>query len=1040
MSRASSVRASSRARPASVAVSAIATFALFGFLAPAQAQEGAVSGVVTTAGTLQPIQGAQVVVEDTQLGGITDVEGRYLVTGVPAGEQTVRVRLLGYRPASRTVTVAAGATATADFELEVTAVELGAVTVNVITGEQQARRSLGSNTTTIDMEEVNTAPSTTLADLLSGRSDGVRLQDASGSTGTGQRIRIRGANSLSLSNEPLIYLDGARVAGGNEAGDVQLGLGGQETSRLSDLSPEEIQSIEVIKGPAATSLYGADAANGVILIETRSGQQLATRWHFYGQMGTLSDETDYPASVASFTTLGDPNANSWLQVETGQTPDGLVEIPNPAMPRCPNHEAAVGDCAQDVTRSFNTLLDPRTSPFSTGDNERFGGSVSGGGDAATFFVSAARFQERNVISTNVADRTNLRLNMGIQPIEDLSLDLSAGYVDSDLVLPFNDNAISSPLLQGLGGWPEFVPGDGFAGHEPSFLNYGFNLPPGELESRTTTFATQRFTTSVGARFTPSDLPWLSANLTLGYDLADKASGNHVFAGQVPLFFPDGFRQSVRADEELWTTNLSVRAAYGLTERLSASTTVGGGYDEERELSTSCAGVAPVVGLPSCGATSEQFAVDEGFTRLRSVAGFAQQRFTLNDRLYLSGSVRVDDNSAFGGELGVEVYPGASASWVVSEEPWFGDGDLLSTLRLRGAWGVSGVRPGFRDATSLFAPVSVTTEVGSESATIINVSGNAELRPERVTEWEGGFDAGLFDERVSLEASYYYKESKDALIERQLAPSLGLTDDRFENLGSIRNQGIELSLRAEALAHEDVGLDLGVSLSTVDNEILELGENVESITLNRGEQLHKEGFSAGAYHLPRIDFEDANGDGLLSVDEVTVLEDSSAFIDESIPTWHASFNADLRLLDFVNVFALFDAVGGHSQLNNNTALICGTFLNCPGTGDPSAPLADQARFIASQFLGTPVGYVEEAGFLKWRELSVRFDAPPALAEISPVLAGASLTLAGRNLGIWTDYGGVDPEINETGGSTNFTQAETATQPPPRTLTARLDFRF
>lgn len=1021
------------------ALAAVAAASLLGLSAPLEAQQGSVSGTVVEAETLQPVNGAQVTIEGTQLGGLTDEEGRYRITGVPTGERTVRVRLLGYRAAPRTVTVAAGETVTADFQLQVSAVELDQVVVNVITGEQQTRRTQGTNTSTINMDQVSDAPSNTFADLLSGRGSGVRLQDASGSTGTGQRIRIRGANSLSLSNEPLIFVDGARVAGATVSSDIGLGMGGQETSRLNDLAPGEIQSIEVIKGPAATSLYGADAANGVILITTRSGQQ-ATRWHFYGQQGTLTDETDYPINVASFTALGDPNAKTWIQIPLpGVTPDGLFELANPEMVRCPNHEAAVGSCSQDVTRRFNTLMDPRTTPFENGNNERFGGSVSGGGENVTYFASASRLAEQNVIDYNVNDRTNLRFNSEVRPFEGLSLDLSAGFVDNDLTLSFNDNAVSGPILQGIGGWPEFIPGDGFSGGRPSFRNFGFFLPPEELRDRRNFFETQRFTGSISGRYSPADLEWLTANLTAGYDLSDEHSANHVFPGQ-NFFFPDGFRQSHRGDQELWTVNTSVRAQYGLTDNLSASTTLGGGYDEERTVTTSCFGAVITFGLPNCGATSARFFVDEDFTRIRSVAGFAQQRLILDDRLYVTGSIRVDDNSAFGGELGVEAYPGVSASYVMSDAPWFDTGDVLSTFRLRGAWGVSGVRPGFRDATSLFAPVSVTTAAGSESAIIINVSGNQTLKPERVTEFEGGFDAGFFDERVSLQATYYYKESEDALIERQLAPSFGLTADRFENLGAIRNKGIEASLSGEALDFEDVGLTLGVNVTTIDNEILELGEGVEPITLNRGEQLHKEGFSAGAFHLPRIDWNDANGDGLLAISEVTVIDDTSVFLDESIPTWEASFDANLRLFDFVHVGALFDAKGGHSQLNNNEAFRCGTFLNCPGNGDPNAALSEQARFISDRFLGSPVGYVEEARFLKWRELTVRLDAPEGLGDISPLLEGASLTLAARNVGTWTDYTGIDPEINETGGSTNFTQGEFLTQPPPRTLSARLDFRF
>lgn len=1027
-------------RTGRAALAAVTALVLLFWAGDAQAQQGAITGQVVDASNLQPVVGAQVFLPGTDYGGLTNEEGRFRITGVPAGEHQVRVRLLGYRTANKMVTVEGGQAVTVDFELAVSAVALEEVTVNVITGERQRRRTQGSNSVNINVSEVNTANTNSFADLLSGRGEGVRLQNVSGGTGTGQRIRIRGANSLSLSNEPLIFVDGTRISAGVEDSDIQIGMGGQEVSQLNFLNPEEIASIEVIKGPAATSLYGSDAANGVILISTKSGQQ-ETRWHFYGQYGQLTDETDYPLNIASYSVAPgtDPQGDLWIRVP-GPTPDGQLEIANPAFQKCTNRAAAEGLCSQGVTRQFNTVQDPRTTPFTNGANEKFGGSVSGGSENTTYFASASRLYERNVISYNQQDRTNLRLNTAIQPIEGMSVDMSAGYVDNDLKIGLNNNAVSGPILQGIGGFPDFVPGDGFAGDQPSYLNFGFALPPDELRNRTNLFNTNRFTGSLSGRYNPPELSWLTANLTVGYDLADKSSATDLFSGQVPLFFPDGFRESNRGDEELWTVNTSVQAEYQLTDWLSGRTTVGGSYEDEREVTTTCFGFSPTLGLPSCGATAERFAVDEDFSRIRSVAGFGIQRFAVNERLYVEGSVRADDNSAFGEALGVEYYPGASVSWVMSEEPWFGDSEVLSQLRLRGAWGVSGVRPGFRDAVSLFAPVSVTTPAGSQSATIINVSGNPELEPERVTEWEGGFDASLFEGRLSLQASYYYKESEDALIERQLPPSFGLTADRFANLGSVRNQGIEANLNVEALETEEVGLNLGANLTTIDNEILELGEAVEPITLNRGEQLHKEGFSAGAFHLPQIDFNDSNGDGLLSRDEVTVATDSSTFIDESIPTWEASFNADLRLFDLVQVSTLFDAQGGHSQLNGTESFRCETFLNCPATGDPNAPLDVQAAHVANRFKGTAVGYIESARFLKWRELSVRFSAPEGLGEISPLLADASLTIAGRNLATWTDYTGIDPEVNESGGSSGFNQNEFLTQPPPRTLTARLDFRF
>ena len=378
------------------ALAAVAAVALLGLDAPIQAQ-GAVSGQVVEAQTLEPVSGAQVTIQGTQIGALTDENGRYRITGVPEGQQTVRARLLGYQAATRTVNVTSGETSTANFQLSVSAVQLEQVVVNVVTGQEQSRRTLGTNESVINADQVSKGPISTFQDLLQGRAEGVVLQQASGTTGAGTRIRIRGANSLSLTNEPLIFVDGVRISGGSNELDAGA-PNGQETSRLNELNPEDIANIQVIKGPAATAQYGANAANGVILIQTKSGAGISgTRWRMWASTGNLTDETDYPANVLAFTNIdpnnetgtGGPDPRYWLRfpdaaLGLATTPDGMSEIYNfNALAPCPNFEAAEGNCTQDLVYRHNSLLDPRTTPLNNGTSQSFGGSVqSGGGNAS----------------------------------------------------------------------------------------------------------------------------------------------------------------------------------------------------------------------------------------------------------------------------------------------------------------------------------------------------------------------------------------------------------------------------------------------------------------------------------------------------------------------------------------------------------------------------------------------------------------------------------------------------------------------------------
>jgi hypothetical protein len=338
---------------------------------------------------------------------------------------------------------------------------------------------------------------------------------------------------------------------------------------------------------------------------------------------------------------------------------------------------------------------------------------------------------------------------------------------------------------------------------------------------------------------------------------------------------------------------------------------------------------------------------------------------------------------------------------------------------------------------------------------LSVTGNTLLEPERTTEYELGFDTGFFGERLAVQFTYFNKTSADALISRRLPGSLGLTATVLENLGSIQNKGTELGLNLSVYESDQVGLSLGLNNTTLSNEVLELGNGVEDIILNRGLQRHTEGLPAGAFFLPAVTFNDTDNNGLLSIAgcevggdptsglpcEVTVAEEET-YIGPALPTWQRSLFADLRLFDFVTVSTLIEGRGGNYTGNDSEAFRCGAraTFGCAAVGDPTASLEEQAAYLADRFLGSAAMYVEKADFYKWRELSVTLSVPNAWADQLRAIDGLRLTIAGRNLKTWTDYSGIDPEANEAGGNSNFNQSEFNTQPPVRYVMIRLDYSF
>lgn len=998
--------------------------------APVTAQQtGTITGRVTDAASGQPLVGAQMIVAGTNLGTLTNADGQYAIRNVPPGEREVRAMLIGYSQLTQTVTVPPGGSATADFQLETSAVELDAVVVNVATGREQRARELGSKVANIEVADINPAPITSFADILGGRAEGVIMQDVNGTTGTSQRIRIRGANSLSLSNEPLIFIDGVQISNEFGMGD-QFGVGGQQPNRLSDLNPSDIQSIEVVKGPAASALYGTAAANGVLLITTKRGRPGDTQWTFFAEAGLIDDVTDYPVNTASYQ-VNDPSQPVLL-------PDGSFN--SDAYEFCPNFSAAAGECRQDGTLRYNTLMDDRTRPFSTGDRQRYGASVRGGTEEVRYFLSGQLENETGVIDFNTLDKFNFRGNVDARLNDRTDVSISFGYADSNLGLNNNDNSIFSPILNGLAGEAWFIPP---SENQPDVVNqnnYGFQFNMTDLRNLVTHQDVDRYTTSANVRFRPTS--WLTLTANGGLDLSSIHNYETLQPDVLPIAesYARGYRASLRANNYLYSAFVSAISTFALSNDLVSTTTLGGNYTRDHSRNTYCYGSSLVPGTASCGTTAALFEVDEDFFEIRTLGAYLQQEFGWRDRVFLAAALRGDDNSAFGADFGFVYYPSVSLSWVVGDEEWFPQVDWLSQLRVRSAYGESGLRPGFRDAVTLYSPTTVASPAGDVPGVTLSSTGNVQLEPEKTREWEIGFDAGLFDNRLSVDFTYFNKKSRDALIERRLPGSLGLTETVFDNLGSIRNSGTELTASLNLVDRENFGLVIDFSNTTLSNEVEELGEGVEPIIFNRGLQRHAEGYPAGAFFQNEIIFSDPDGDGLLTLDDVSLGDE--VYIGPALPTWQRSLGARVRLFDWISVSTLFEGRGGHYTGNDSESFRCGfrSTRGCPAVGDPTTSIEEQAAYIADRYLGSALGYVEKADFYKWRELSVTLTPPASLTGRLGQLNGLRLTIAGRNLATFTDYPGLDPETVEGGGSANFSQSEFNTQPPVRYLMLRLDYSF
>ena len=979
------------------------------------AQEAAtITGRVVDQANQQPLAEAQIIVVGTSRGTRTDADGRYRIGGVTPGSLQIRAIRIGYEQATQSVSVSAGQTATADFALITAPLTLDQIIVTA-TGEEQRLREVGNTVSMID--SVNQANVTSFADMLAARAPGVVVGQSAGQTGSGARIRIRGANSVSLSNEPMIVIDGVRVLGGATGIESNsIGVGGQEPSRFNDINPEEIERVEILKGPAASALYGTAGANGVIQITTKRGQAGRTRWNVHMEAGTIHEVTAYPDNYAALdtTNFGGPV-------------------------HCPLYFAQFGECQVDSVATFNALED--VSPFRTGWRQNYGVSVSGGSEAATYFLSGDLAREQGVYEVNKQDQVNLRANIRGQLRDNLDATVTAGFVSSNLRLPQNDNNGYGAILSGMLGFAYGTDDDGFAAPvDPLTDAYDTGTVPDSFNVINTQQETSRFTGGVNSNWQPMD--WLNVVGTAGIDLISRFD-QEVLPPNRLLFDSDlreGWRIANRFQIATYTANLGGTATHTLTPTVQSTTQAGVQYNQETLNGVLANGSVLLPGTGSLDGTSARPTIGESNRDNVTIGGYLSQQFGWRDRVFATASIRGDDNSAFGSDFGFIYYPAASFSWVIGEEDFFPDTRWLSGLRVRAAYGVSGQRPSFRDALTFYSPVAVRVEGEDVPAVTLGGTGNADLKPERSTEFELGFEAGFLDGRARLDVTYYDKTTTDALIATVLPPSLGATSTQFDNLGKVENRGFEWLIDATLLELPEVQWTVGLNGSTNKNKLVDLGEGQDEpiiFGLSGNTQRHQEGYPLGGYWQQPYTFADLNEDGLITIDEIEV-GDTAVFLGSTFPTRQMSLTSEVTLWGFARLSGLLDYRGGFKQWNSDEEFRCDYAFNCRGINDPSAPLWEQARAMiaADQLIFT--GYMEDGSFVKLREVALTLMAPSSWNARLGV-DGLSLTIAGRNLGTWTDYTGTDPEVNFAGQS-NFTFAQFGTQPQVRYFITRLSFGF
>jgi TonB-dependent SusC/RagA subfamily outer membrane receptor len=657
--------------------------------------QGTITGTVTAQGSAQPLEEVRVIVIGTSVFTTTGADGRYTLRNVPAGTVDIRVLRVGYQEQKKPITVAAGQATTLNFVMAPTVVQLQEV-VTTATGEQR-RVELGNSVATVNVaKQVQETPIKNMGDLLVAKAPGVQVLP-SNMTGGGARVRIRGTSSLSLSNDPIYIIDGIRMT--SNSASAQIGVGGTSPSRVSDINPEEIETLEIVKGPSAATLYGTDAANGVIVITTKKGRAGAARWNVFAEQGRVQDNNNYPSTYAI---LGHAPA----------TP-GTVR-------RCLLTQIAAATCVADSSSVLDIFDDPDLTVIKNGWRNNVGLQVSGGTEAIRYFTSGEfeneigpfgmpAFENRRYAANNwtmlgewkrpnALQKSSARANINATISPTLDLSVQSGFIKLDQRLPQVDNNVNS-------FWFNAMTGPGFKGAGPGYTGVGSlgqplmgyaSFTPGDIFQRTTTQGVQRFIGSMNADWRP--LSWLQNRADLGLDLADRVEGLLQRFAQGPDFSTQrqGISTDARTNIRNFTANLGSTASWQAKPWMGFKTTGGVQYVNYELTLEQAQGqqLVPGATTPDAGTIPN---ITSGTTRTKTLGLFVEEAAAIRDRLFLTAAVRTDQNSAFGTNFQRVYYPKGSVSWLVSDESFFPQMDWMNQLRLRASVGASGVQPGPNDA-------------------------------------------------------------------------------------------------------------------------------------------------------------------------------------------------------------------------------------------------------------------------------------------------------------------------------------------------------
>ncbi|CAN5613001.1 SusC/RagA family TonB-linked outer membrane protein [soil metagenome] len=1088
--------------------------------AGAWAQEAAtITGRVTNAAG-RPVPSVSVRVEAMNMHVFTQADGRYLLV-IPAGRiqagqpVVVTAALIGYRADPATVRLTPGATVVQDFVVQLDPLRLQEIVATGV-GLEARRERLGTAIATVTGEGVIRANEPNVVAALSGKVPNVRTTSGGGDAGASVAVQIRGAKSFGGS-QPVIIVDGVPANNAVRAGSTfgGSGLGAPAPNRAVDINPEDIESIEILKGAAATSIYGAAAGSaGAILITTKRGQAGRTRW-------TLRSTYQQDEALTYL-----PTQRKFGVGLNGATPAGVIHTGT-------DITCATLNCAVSPFFAWGAELPPGTTTYDHGRNVFESGriwdnnlSMSGGNERTTFYLSVGGYDHNGFVvgDKDLFKRYTVRFNGSHGLRDNLTVGANGSYAQTSGIGVDRGNSVVGLGLAALRQPPEFNaanyltedglhrswrfpnPGPNCASSIPAgTCSRGFDNPFYAINEHSLTQATGRFFGSVNANWRA--LEWLSVNYTLG---ADYNSDDRAFAlAQAASGSAGGSLNRWQFYDRIIDSNLNVTANWTFNPNVITSLTVGQNLNESMFRQVDVTGITWIAPKPfRLSNTTDRTVPSDSESKRRLEGYYSQATVDLYDQLFLQARLRYDGSSAFGVEDQRALYPGGSVAWSFTRALNMPE-NILTFGKLRLAYGESGQQPGLYQQQDVFttgafadfSPGSLQVpNLGGQGGVYPSTArGNPAISPERVRELEGGFDLSLFRGHADVGVTRYMSKSEDVIFGVGLPASTGYTSISL-NAGELENKGWEVTANARPIMRSDFSIELGAQWGMNRNLVVSLGaiqaqldgdvlmptkENCgDAAVLPRcqigfgssfgGQSTHAQvGYPVGVWRsndfarcgrdLGSVTYQGTAHnvgaacagapDGALYIAQngFPIVDPNTRAIGNPEPDWTAGFSATMNFRG-VQLSAFMDHRKGGDVLNMTRASMYqygthadteirgeqrtfGQNMQCQNktcdvlNGPVVGPGAGTAAVIGQQWynggalgggqgaVGGPItGRLEDGTHTRLREVSLGYTFRQPWVQRLAGSQQMDVKVSGRNLKLWSDYSGLDPETN-LGGASN-----------------------